>query len=137
MGLTGATTLLVSIVAVVIVLLLMRSLARPAWDRVFAWINRILDIPVGIPLPQKESRSDLYYRPYPRRLQMNWAALILGPAWYLLAGLAVPALWVHATIMLSLVFLSGGLLIPVVWLYCGLKANEDLLEFRIARHNVY
>jgi hypothetical protein len=73
-----------------------------------------------------------YHRPYPGRLSLNWPALVLGPAWYLLAGL-----WTHASIQVTLVFLSGGLLAPFVWLYCGLKANEDLLEFRVARDSVY
>ncbi len=100
--------------------------------RIGSWIRRILDTPVGIELPRRPDPADLYYRPYPRRLQINWLALILGPVWYLLVGL-----WVHASIMLSIVFLSGGLLAPIVWLYCGLKADEDLHEFRIAQHNVY
>ncbi len=95
-------------------------------------INRILDMPVGIEWPKEPGPEDLYYRPYPRRLSLNVPALILGPVWYMAVGL-----WVHATIMLSMVFLSGGLLAPFAWLYCGLKANEDFLEFRIARHNVY
>ncbi len=118
--------------AIAYLLVLVRTFARPLWDRVFGWISRILDIEVGLPVPRQENPSELYYRPYPRRLQINWLALILGPVWYLLVGL-----WVHATILLSLLLLSGGLLFPIVWLYCGLKASEDLLEFRIARHNVY
>ena len=120
--------------AVAYLLVLARTFARSTWDRVGGWINRILDIQVGIPMPRQSADAprDLYYRPYPGRLQINWLALILGPIWYLLVGL-----WVHASILISLLFLSGGALFPIVWLYCGLKANEDLLEFRIARQNVY
>jgi len=35
------------------------------------------------------------------------------------------------------VYLWGGLLIPLVWVYAGLKADEDMLEFRIAQHSLY
>ena len=121
-----------AVVGVVIVLVLIPRFAPRLWNAAAAPIRRVLDIPVGITPPAREAPGDLYYRPYPRRLQLNWLALILGPVWYLLVGL-----WVHASIMLSIIFLSGGLLAPIVWLYCGLKADEDLLEFRIARHNVY
>jgi hypothetical protein len=100
--------------------------------RIGSWVRRVLDTPVGIEFPRRPDPADLYYRPYPRRLQLNVPALILGPIWYLLVGL-----WVHVTIMLSMIFLSGGLLAPIVWLYCGLKGSEDLLEFRIARDTVY
>lgn len=130
-----APVLVVGVIgAIAYLLVLFRTFARPAWDRVGGWINRILDIQVGMPLPRQaaEAPRDLYYRPYPGRLQINWLALILGPIWYLLVGL-----WVHASILISLLFLSGGALFPIVWLYCGLKASEDLLEFRIARLNVY
>jgi hypothetical protein len=74
----------------------------------------------------------LYHQPMPPRLSVNWLALILGPVWYFATGL-----WVHASILLTIAFLSGGLLAPVVWLYAGLKANEDLLEARLARRSVY
>jgi hypothetical protein len=122
------------IAAVAYLLALVRTFARPIWDRVSAVIIRVLDFQIGLPTPKvlTEDPHELYYRPYPRKLQFNVPALILGPVWYLLAGL-----WVHASILLSLLFLTGGALAPIVWLYCGLKANEDLLEFRIARHNVY
>jgi len=95
-------------------------------------VGGVLDTPVGVEWPRQPDPADLYYRPYPRRLSLNVPALILGPLWYLAVGL-----WVHASIMLSMIFLTGGLLAPLIWLYCGLKANEDLLEFRIARYNVY
>jgi len=85
-----------------------------------------------VPLPARGDPPDLYYRPSPAQLKWNWAALILGPLWYLIQGL-----WVHAVILATLVFVSGGLLAPLVWLYAALKADEDLLEFRIARKNVY
>lgn len=120
--------------AIAYLLALIRTFARSFWDRADAAVNRVLDIEVGLPArtPAAESARALYYRPYPRRLEINWVALILGPVWYLLVGL-----WVHASILLSMLFLTGGALCPIVWLYCGLKGNEDLLEFRVARHNVY
>ena len=120
------------VVGVVIALALVARFVPSVWNSVAARVSRVLDIPVGFALPARESPAELYYRPYPRRLQLNWLALILGPIWYLLVGL-----WVHASIMLSLIFVTGGMLAPIVWLYCGLKADEDLLEFRIARYNVY
>ncbi len=99
--------------------------SRPA-----RWVRRILSREV--PLPAMADPADLYYQPPPRRLGWNWAAAVLGPFWYLLRGL-----WVHATILLTLVFVSGGLFIPLVWLYAALKADEDLQEFRIAGKSVY
>ena len=131
---TGPVLVVGVIGAIAYLLALARTFARPGWDRVGGWINRILNVQVGVPMPRQapEALRDLYYRPYPGRLQVNWLALILGPIWYLLVGL-----WVHASILISLLFLSGGALFPIVWLYCGLKASEDLLEFRIARENVY
>ncbi len=76
--------------------------------------------------------ATLYHQPLPPRLKWNWWVLIFGPFWYFGKGL-----WIHGTILLSIAFLSGGLLLPFVWIYAGLKANEDLLEFRIARRSVY
>ncbi|MDR7417653.1 MAG: hypothetical protein QN178_01940 [Armatimonadota bacterium] len=107
---------------------LIRTVDRPP----FSWLRRLLEAPIGIPLPSKDASGALYYRPYPRRLSLNLLALVLGPVYYLLVGL-----WTHAAIMTSLVILSGGLLAPVVWIYCGVKANEDLLEFRVANRSVY
>ncbi|MDR7421157.1 MAG: hypothetical protein QN159_01635 [Armatimonadota bacterium] len=98
----------------------------------FSWLRRVLEAPIGLPRLDPDVPAELYYHPYPRRLQLNWLALVLGPVWYLLVGL-----WVHASIMATLVGLSGGLLAPIVWLYCGFKANEDLLEFRVASRSVY
>jgi len=115
-------------VALVVLARLIQTVSRPP----FTWVRRIFDMPVGVPLPTKEPAGALYYRQYPPRLSLNVPALILGPVWYLLAGL-----WVHVSIMFSLVFLSGGLLAPFVWVYCGLKADEDLLEFRVGRQSVY
>ena len=83
-------------------------------------------------LPARTDPADLYFRPFPQRLRWNWAALVLGPVWYL-----AQSLWVHGLILLGLAFVSGGLLIPLVWVYAGLKADEDVLEFRIAQHSLY
>lgn len=98
----------------------------------FSILRRVLETPVGVPLLARETPAELYYRPYPRRLSWNWVALILGPLYYVLVGL-----WTHAAILGLLVILSAGLLAPLVWLYCGLKANEDLLEFRVASKSVH
>jgi hypothetical protein len=113
-------------------LILLSNLIRTVNRPPFSWLRRILETPMGIPLPARDKPGELYYRPYPRRLSLNWIAMILGPIYYTLVGL-----WTHASIMLILILLSGGLLAPLVWLYCGLKANEDVLEFRVARDSVY
>jgi hypothetical protein len=120
------------VLGVVIALALIARFVPSVWNPVATRVSRVLDIPVGFNLAARESLRELYNRPYPGRLQLNWLALILGPVWYLLVGL-----WVHASILLTLIFVTGGMLAPIVWLYCGLKADEDLHEFRIARHNVY
>lgn len=93
-------------------------------------IRRALSREVAVPV--RGDPADLYDRPPPPQLSWNWAALVLGPFWYVFQGL-----WVHGIVLASLAFLSGGLLAPLVWAYAGLKANEDLLEFRIARRSVY
>lgn len=85
-----------------------------------------------VPLPARADPADLYFRPFPPKLGWNWPAAVLGPLWYFLQGL-----WVHGAILLGLAFATGGLLIPLVWLYAALKAEEDLLEFVIARKSVY
>ncbi|MGH2454187.1 MAG: DUF2628 domain-containing protein [bacterium] len=93
-------------------------------------IRRALSREVAVPV--RADPADLYDRPSPPQLSWNWPALVLGPFWYVFQGL-----WVHSIVLASLAFLSGGLLAPLVWLYAGLKADEDLLEFRIARRSVY
>ncbi len=126
-GMIVVTVLLVGI-GLAVLSRLIQTVSRPP----FTWLRKLLDIPVGIALPSREPSDALYYRQYPTRLSLNVPALILGPVWYLLAGL-----WVHVSIFFSLVFVSGGLLAPFVWVYCGFKANEDLLEFRVSRRSVY
>lgn len=104
---------------------------RRLWRGLTGAIKRLLDIPVGFERKEKLLET-LYHRQMPPRLDINWLALILGPVWYFLVGM-----WVHGSILLSIVFLSGGLLAPFVWIYAGLKANEDLLDYWIARKSVY
>ena len=111
--------------ALAVILWIAYSRSRPAGA-----IRRALAREVS--LPARGDPADLYERPSPPRLSWNWAALVLGPFWYLFQGL-----WVHGVMLASLAFLSGGMLAPLVWLYAGLKGNEDLLEFRIARRSVY
>lgn len=129
---TSAGMIVIIFILAGLALILLTYLIRTVNRRPFSWVRRVLDAPVGVTLPSKEAPGAIYYRTYPPRLSMNWLALILGPFWYLLVGL-----WVHASILVTLVFLTGGLLAPFVWLYCGLKANEDLVEFRVARNTVY
>ncbi len=101
------------------------------WQAVAGAVRRVLDIPIGIARAD-DPLATLYHQPLPPRLKWNWWALIVGPFWYFGKGL-----WIHGVVLVSIVFLSGGLLIPFVWLYAALKANEDLLEFRVARRSVY
>ncbi len=109
----------------------MVSRLRGLWQAISGAVRKLLETPVGI------TRSDdplatLYHQPLPPRLKWNWWALLFGPFWYVGQGL-----WIHAIILLAIIVLSGGLLLPFVWLYAALKANEDLLEFRIARRSFY
>lgn len=104
---------------------------RRLWRGLTGIISRFLDIPVGYERKQ-QLQETLYHRQMPPRLGVNWLALILGPFWYFLVGM-----WVHGSILLSIAFLSGGLLAPFVWIYAGLKANEDLLDYQLARRSVY
>ncbi len=104
---------------------------RRLWRGLTGAFGRILDIPVGFER-KRPLQETLYHRQMPPRLGVNWLALILGPFWYFLVGM-----WVHGSILLSIAFLSGGLLAPFVWIYAGLKANEDLLDYQIARRSVY
>lgn len=108
------------------------------WRRiggVFVWagrgLRRVLDTEIGFER-KEDPVATLYHRPLPPRLGINWWALVFGPFWYLARGM-----WVHASILLTIAFLSGGILIPFVWLYAGLKADEDLLDARIMRKSYY
>jgi len=94
-------------------------------------VRRILDVKVGFKVKEDPMKT-LYHQPLPPRLKINWWGLVLGPFWYLAKGL-----WVHASILLTIVFLSGGILLPFVWLYAGLKADEDLLDARIMWKSYY
>lgn len=94
-------------------------------------VRRVLDVKVGFERAEDPLKT-LYHQPLPPRLEMNWWGLVFGPFWYLAKGL-----WVHASILLTIVFLSGGILMPFVWLYAGLKADEDLLDARIMWKSYY
>ena len=106
-------------------------LATGAVGAILRGVRRVLDIEIGRSR-KEDPLATLYHQPLPPRLSFNWWALALGPFWYVIRGL-----WVHASILLALVFLSGGTLFPFVWLYAGLKADEDLLEVRIAQKSFY
>lgn len=101
------------------------------WRRLRGAVKRVLDRPIGLERKQNPMET-LYHRQMPPRLEFNWYALILGPFWYFLVGM-----WVYGSILLSIAFLSGGLLAPFVWLYAGLKANEDLLDYRLMQRSFY
>lgn len=75
---------------------------------------------------------DLSHHVSPPKLGWNWGAFFLGPIWYFGHGL-----WVYAVILTILIMLSGGILLPFAMLYSGLKANETLDDYRLARHTVY
>ena len=104
---------------------------RRLWQRLRGAVKWVLDRPIGI--ERKANPLDmLYHRQMPPRLGFNWLALVLGPFWYFFVGM-----WVLGAILLSIAFLSGGLLAPFVWIYAGLKANEDLLDYRITQRSFY
>jgi hypothetical protein len=99
--------------------------------RIGRGVQWVLNLEVGIER-KDDPLATLYHQPLPPRLQVNWWALLLGPVWYLAKGL-----WVYASVLFTIVLLSGGVLAPFVWLYAGLKADEDLLDARIARRSYY
>jgi len=94
-------------------------------------VQWFLNLEVGIER-KDDPLATLYHQPLPPRLHVNWWALLLGPFWYLARGL-----WVLASLLFTIVLLSGGILIPFVWLYAGLKADEDLVDARIAQRSYY
>ncbi len=101
----------------------------------FVWIART--VPAVQPLkigasPAVLVARDLEGRVTPPKLGWNWWAFFLGPVWFLFEGL-----WVHTTILLLLIALSGGILLPFVMVYSAAKANETLVDFRLARHSFY
>src|SRR3990170_1052145 len=95
------------VTAVLLVALYLSLVIAYAHFRPAKWIRSALNREIA--LPARGDPADLYYRPSPRRLGWNWAALILGPFWYFLQGL-----WVHGAILLSLAFVTGGLFLPLV-----------------------
>lgn len=101
----------------------------------FIWLTRALrytqPLKVGAS-PAIFVERDLRAHRTPPKLGWNWWAFFLGPIWYLAEGL-----WVYASILITLLWLSGGILLPFVMLYSGTKATETLADFRLARHSVY
>lgn len=101
----------------------------------FIWLTRALShtqpLKVGAS-PAIFVERDLRTRRTPPKLGWNWWAFFLGPVWYLSEGL-----WVYASILITLLWLSGGILLPFVMIYSGTKANETLEDFRLARHSIY
>ena len=102
---------------------------------VFIWYSRsrpaYAPVRVGAsPAPFVE--QDVTRLHTPAKLGWNWWAFFLGPVWYLAEGL-----WVHAIIMTLLIGLSAGILWPFVAVYSATKANETLVDFRLARHSYY
>ncbi len=101
----------------------------------FVWLARALPahqpIKVGAS-PAVFVEQDLAHRTTPPKLGWNWWAFFLGPLWFLFEGL-----WIHTIILVILIGLSGGILLPFTMIYSGAKANETLVDFRLARHSFY
>jgi hypothetical protein len=76
--------------------------------------------------------ADLARSAAPPKLGWNWWAFFLCPIWYVAEGL-----WAHAIILTLLIGMSGGILWPFAAVYAGAKANETLIDFRLARHSFY
>ncbi len=101
----------------------------------FVWLTRALSAyqPLKIgPTPGVFVERDLRRSTTPPKLGWNWWAFFLGPVWFLAEGL-----WMHAIILILLIGLSGGILLPFTMLYSGAKANETLVDFRLARLSFY
>lgn len=102
---------------------------------VFIWYSRsrpaYAPVRVG-PSPAPFVEQDVTLLHTPPKLGWNWWAFFLGPVWYLAEGL-----WVHAIILTLLIGLSGGILWPFAAVYAAAKANETLVDFRLARHSFY
>lgn len=102
---------------------------------VFIWYarSRPAYAPVRVgSVPPQFVEEDLQQFHTPPKLGWNWWAFFLGPIWYIAEGL-----WVHAIILILLIGLSGGILWPFAAVYAGAKANETLVDFRLARDSFY
>jgi hypothetical protein len=101
----------------------------------FIWLTRALShtqpLKVGTS-PAIFVERDLRTHRTPPKLGWNWWAFFLGPLWYLSEGL-----WVYASVLITLLWLSGAILLPFVMIYSGAKATETLEDFRLARHTIY
>jgi hypothetical protein len=102
---------------------------------VFIWYSRsrpaYAPVRVGAS-PAEFVEQDITRFRTPPKLGWNWWAFFLCPIWY-----AAEGLWAHAIIMMLLIGLSGGILWPFCAVYAGAKANETLVDFRLARHSFY
>ncbi len=101
----------------------------------FVWVART--VPAHQPIkigasPAVAVAHELDGHVTPPKLSWNWWAFFLGPIWFLFEGL-----WVFSIILLLLIGLSGGILLPFTMIYAGAKANEALVDFRLARHSFY
>ena len=62
----------------------------------------------------------------------NWAALFLGPFWYITHGLISKGL-----ILILITIATIGFGLPVIWIYCGIRANSDYFENQLKNHSKY
>lgn len=127
---TAVLGVLIALAVMAAALYLIWQIVGPTWRRAVAQTDEELSRPVRDPAAGLE--TDVTDRMPPPRLSWNWAAALFGPFWYLYQGL-----WAHFCVLAATAFLSGGLLLPFVWIYCAVKANEDLWEFRKARWSAY
>ena len=56
----------------------------------------------------------------------SWAALIVGPFWYLSKGMLTKGIW-----LLVLCVITVGLAIPFVMLYSAARAKGDWYDYRL------
>jgi hypothetical protein len=102
---------------------------------VFVWYarSRPAYAPVRVgSTPPPFVEEEVERRVTPPKLGWNWWAFFLCPIWYLAEGL-----WAHAIILTLLIGMSGGILWPFAAVYAGAKANETLVDFRLAQLSFY
>jgi len=62
----------------------------------------------------------------------SWAALLIGPFWYIMQGL-----WGKGVFLLALSIITLGLGVPFIWIYCAAKAKSDLYERKLSKKSKF